>query len=201
MRKQLSGLGVDVLAKPEDIMPAAADPTTYTVAEQKRLDELNRDEALAALTETTTDDIAAETAKRDWLAGILESAKQNPAARGGPSAVTQIANELKSTTDSLVQLTKPPDVTADMQAQLDQANERTRIATESARVNAGVLAAFTGSGDIGAGGSSAYGAAGGVTVNFQSYVPPSPQEARRLADHTVAGLGYQGAPPSPRQVV
>ena len=201
MRKQLSSLGVDVLQKPEDVVDKAPDPSTYTETEQKRLDELNRDEALAALTETTTDDIAAETAKRDWLQGILADAVRNPAARGGASAITAIAGELKSTTDSLANLTKAPDVSADLQAQIDQGKERERIANESAKNNAAVLAAFTGSGDIGAGGPNAYRAAGGVTVNFQSYVPPSPQEARRLADYTVGGIGYQGAPPSPRQVV
>ena len=201
MRKQLSSLGVDVLAKPEDVVDKAADPTTYSDAEQKILDKLNSDEALAALTETTTDDIAAETAKRDWLQGILADAIRNPAARGGASAITAIAGELKSTTDSLANLTKAPDVSADLQAQIDQGKERERIANANAAVNAGVLAAFTGAGDIGAGGPNAYRAAGGVTVNFQSTLAPSPAEARRAADLVVGGIGYQGAPPSPRQVV
>ena len=201
MRKQLSSLGVDVLAKPEDVVDKAADPTTYSDAEQKILDKLNSDEALAALTETTTDDIAAETAKRDWLQGILADAIRNPAARGGASAITAIAGELKSTTDSLANLTKAPDVSADLQAQIDQGKERERIANANAAVNAGGLAAFTGAGDIGAGGPNAYRAAGGVTVNFQSTLAPSPAEARRAADLVVGGIGYQGAPPSPRQVV
>ena len=38
--KQLSSLGVDVLAKPEDVVDKAADPTTYSDAEQKILDKL-----------------------------------------------------------------------------------------------------------------------------------------------------------------
>ena len=71
----------------------------------------------------------------------------------------------------------------------------------NAAVNAVLLAAFTGAGDIGAGGPNAYRAAGGVTVNFQSTLAPSPAEARRAADLVVGGIGYQGAPPSPRQVV
>jgi hypothetical protein len=40
------------------------------------------------------------------------------------------------------------------------------------------------------------GAGAGPAVIFQSYVPPSPREARRLADYTIGGIGYQGGIPS-----
>ena len=42
---------------------------------------------------------------------------------------------------------------------------------------------------------------GSPTLVFQSYVPPSPTEARRLADYTVGGIGYQGATQSSKDSV
>jgi hypothetical protein len=86
---------------------------------------------------------------------------------------------------------------SELQAQIDAANARTDAVTAAAAVNAQALATFSGFGDIGSGGPNALGAAAGpVTVSFQSYVPPSPQEALRLAGYVVGGIGYQNGTPS-----
>ena len=166
--------------------PAAADATTYSADEQKNLDELGRQLALAELTtDDITDDQRVLAAKEKYLAGILTGAGMG-AGRGGVTAVTQIAGDLKSTRDQIAGLTPTtPGITADQQAQADQASRNQTMAAQSAAIDRLVGATLGGS----------------PTLVFQSYVPPSPTEARRLADYTVGGIGYQGATQSSKDSV
>ena len=166
--------------------PAAADATTYSADEQKNLDELGRQLALAELTtEDITDDQGVLAAKEKYLAGILNGAGMG-AGRGGVTAVTQIAGDLKSTRDQLAGLTPTtPGITPDQQAQADQTARNQTMAAQSAAIDRLVGATLGGS----------------PTLVFQSYVPPSPTEARRLADYTVGGIGYQGATQSSKDSV
>jgi hypothetical protein len=90
----------------------------------------------------------------------------------------------------------------DLQAQVDQAKEQTRVANENARLNAQALATFGGSGDIGAGGRNAIEAAqGGVVVNIHSFIPPSIAQATQAAGWITGGLDAQGSRQSPRRAV
>jgi hypothetical protein len=165
--------------------PAAADATTYSADEQKNLDELGRQLALAELTPEITDDQGVLAAKEKYLAGILTGAGMG-AGRGGVTAVTQIAGDLKSTRDQLAGLTPTtPGITPDQQAQADQVARQQTMAAQSAAIDRLVGATLGGS----------------PTLVFQSYVPPSPTEARRLADYTVGGIGYQGATQSSKDSV
>lgn len=175
--------------------PAAeiAAETTYSAIEQAQLDEFGRQIALAELTPEITDDQAALAGKASLLSSILSGAG-NGAGRGGVTAVTQIASELKSTRDQIAGLAGgtssapdigTPGITADQQAQADQAARNQTMAAQSAAIDRLVGATMGGS----------------PTLVFQSYVPPSPTEARRLADYTVGGIGYQGATQSSKDSV
>ena len=168
---------------------AAADETTYNADEQRNLDDLGRQLALAELTPEITDDQGVLAAKEKYLAGILSGAGMG-AGRGGVTAVTQIATDLKSTRDQIAGLTGsspsgPAGITPDQQAQMDQAARNQTMAAQSAAIDRLVGATLGGS----------------PTLVFQSYVPPSPTEARRLADYTVGGIGYQGATQSSKDTV
>ena len=172
---------------------ALADETTYSAIEQGQLDELGRQLALAELTPEITDDQGVLDAKQKYLAGILTGAGMG-AGRGGVTAVTQIAGDLKSTRDQLAGLAGgtssapdigTPGISADQQAQADQTARNQTMAAQSAAIDRLVGATMGGS----------------PTLVFQSYVPPSPTEARRLADYTVGGIGYQGATQSSKDSV
>ena len=172
---------------------ALADETTYSAIEQGQLDELGRQLALAELTPEITDDQGVLDAKQKYLAGILTGAGMG-AGRGVVTAVTQIAGDLKSTRDQLAGLAGgtssapdigTPGISADQQAQADQTARNQTMAAQSAAIDRLVGATMGGS----------------PTLVFQSYVPPSPTEARRLADYTVGGIGYQGATQSSKDSV
>ena len=195
LKGQLAALGVslsEMPANPETITPedaAAAAETTFSVSEQAQLDEFGRQIAMAELTPQLTDDQAALAGKESLLSTILSGAG-NGAGRGGVTAVTQIASELKSTRDQIAGLaggtsSAPSGITPDQQAQADQASRNQTMAAQSAAIDRLVGATMGGS----------------PTLVFQSYVPPSPTEARRLADYTVGGIGYQGGTQSSKDSV
>lgn len=94
----------------------SADATTYTPEEQRAIDELNKRLALAGLTTGTADDRSVLEELNKYLGDILFGAG-NGEGRGGASAITQIANDIKSTRDQIVGLGSTPDQTA-----LDQIN-------------------------------------------------------------------------------
>ncbi len=165
---------------------------TFTDAQQALIDQASKDIALAALTTGFDDDKAGGQELVDVLSGILNTDLGN----GTPNAaIADIAGQLKSAKDNLKSLTDPNN-DPDLQAQLDQANARRVTAEQSAAVNAAVLAAFAGPGDIGVGGSSAQKAS--MNVTFSSLVAPTPQQALQAAQHIATGFGFQGSVGSPR---
>ncbi len=187
------------IEKPED----PEDPD-LTDAQKKLLARDDRDISLAGLTATLEDDKAAAGKKKDDLQTILNSLLSG-AQPSDDELVSSVADMLKSAKDNYASLTTGgTNSDADTQAQIDQANERTRVANESARLNAQALAVFSGSGDIGTGGPNALAAAGGspnVTINYSSLVPAGPQDAARAAGWIAGGFGYQGGIPSTRTTV
>ena len=83
-----------------------------------------------------------------------------------------------------------PDQTADLRAQLDQANARTAAANRASQLAGAFVGAlgFTASGQE---------TAGGVTINVAPGVlPPSPQWLSELAGYTAEAVGGQGFRPA-----
>lgn len=156
--------------------------TGLSEAERAQIESADMQIALAALTEGTGDDQAALAVKEAILAGMLSSGQLS----GRTSAITDVAGQLKSTREELRNLSGSGGLTADQQAQSEQTMNRERIAAQSAFIDRLVGATIGGAGN---------------TLVFQSYVPPSPTEAKRLADYTVGGIGYQGGVPSSRESV
>lgn len=161
--------------------PPAADVLTgLSDAERAQIESADMQIALAALTAGAGDDQAALAAKESVLAGMLLSGQLT----GRTQAITDVAGQLRSTRDELANLSGgsgTPGVSADQQAISEQTMNRERIAAQSAFIDRLVGATIGGAGN---------------TLVFQSYVPPSPTEAKRLADYTVGGIGYQGGIPS-----
>lgn len=196
---RLRGDDADLGAKPSPVMDApdtggggdggaggGGEPppeTTFSGSEQARLAELEAGIALAALTEGTVDDRAALQAKLDFLTPILAAATATQGrGRGGFGAITEIANDLRGTRDNLQQLTDAANTpTADQQQLIDQARSQGLAQGQTAFIDRLAGATMQGAGQ---------------TLVFQSYVPPSPTEAKRLADYTVGGIGFQGQSPS-----
>jgi len=177
--------------------------TGMTDAERARLADLDAAVALATLTPDLGDDTAAAGGKVGLLQQVLAEVQAGGAARGGSPVIADIASQLKQARDNLTSLTTPGGSTqndnADLQAQIDQANERTRIANENTRLSSAALAAFTGSGDIGVGGRSAFEAArGGPVININTLHPGDPATLRAIGDAATGGLGLQPAVSSPR---
>ena len=203
IRAQAAALGADVTAmktNPADIVAdaeeakkaAAGTPdaeTTYTAAEQTALDNAANAVALAQLNtpDDITDDKVAIGGQIVALQAAFNAASSNAGrGRGGIPAVTQIANDLRGAQEQLAGLTPTtPGITPDQQAQADQVARQQTMAAQSAAIDRLVGATMGGS----------------PTLVFQSYVPPSPTEARRLADYTVGGIGYQGATQSSKDSV
>jgi hypothetical protein len=96
------------------------------------------------------------------------------------------------------------DPTGDLQAQLDQANTRVRVAQNEAAINAAFAQVAGGPGDIDTGGfSSARQAAGasGLTQNIYTLHPGDPKTLQAIGSAAAAGFGYQGSRTSPREVM
>lgn len=153
--------------------------STFTEGEQERLDRLDADIALAALTTPTGDDLAAQRAREGFLAPLLAAVQASGGAgRGGSSAITEIAGDLKSTRDTIAELTKAPDITADQQATAEQSYQR-GLATGRGSSIERLVGAATGS---------------PITVNYNA-LTASPRDAAKATETIVAGIGYQGGRP------
>ena len=176
--------------------------TGMTDQERAYLDQLERDVSLAALTEGLGDDQAAASAKVSFLESMLGQA-MGPRPQSA-AVVRDLADQVKSARDNLSSLTggSSTNDNADLQAQIDQQKERTRVAEETARLNAQTLATWSGRGDIGTGAANAYqagSAAPNITVN--TLHPGDPATLRAIGDAATAGFGMQGGRISPRAVV
>lgn len=171
--------------------------TGMTDEERKTLSDFERDKALATLTETLEDDKRVQGALVGFLEGILGHVGERGVSSSG---IADLANRVKQERDNLESFSTGSSVNddPDLQAKLDQERERNRVLSAESLFNKQALQVFGGAGDLGLGGPIGRGA-----TNFiiQSYVPPTPAEARRLADYTVGGMTYQPAVQSPREKV
>jgi TP901 family phage tail tape measure protein len=151
----------------------AADISTYTADEQKKLDDLNKQLALAGLTTTTADDLAALQKIDSFLGGILFGAG-NGEGRGGATAITQIASDIRSTRDQIKGITGGS--SAD-QVALDQINSFVSSYRQATGQFGGNFSSAGGSA------SSASGAQVRITNNYQA--PPEDPHSWS------AGLAYE----------
>ena len=157
---------------------------------QRMIDGYDAKVALAELNDnpldpaTLKDNIAPLTEKAGYLQRALAAAQADPGRFGGPSVVASLARDLKSTRDQITDLNKAPSVTADQQAASDQQYQRGLAAGQTSFIDRLTAATVQGA---------------GPSLVFQSYVPPSPSEARRLADHVVSGVDFQGGRPASSQ--
>lgn len=95
---------------------------------------------------------------------------------------------------------EPIDRSADLEAQLNQANERARVSQRAAQLSEQTLRAFGSSGDLGTGGANARAAAGGPTIVIQTLHPGDPATLSAIASASNAGNSYQGTKTTPRSV-
>ena len=169
LRKKLGEAQLDK----RDAQGAEMDVSTFTDAQQARLDDIDAALAVAELTDTRADDVAALTDREQFLAPLLGAAQS----AGRSTAVTEIAGLLKQTRDSLAEAQKPigaADISADQQLTTDQAFKRGLAQGQSATINRTVDSAF-----------------GGPAVVINTLHPGSPEVARALGDAAAAGFGYQ----------
>lgn len=172
--------------------PEASDDA-YSPDEKRRLSELDRDVALAALTQGTEDDTGAAAAKEQFLTGLLGAAQ---GAGRSADVIRELAEAVGSARSNVASLTgKGTNDNPDLQAQLDQANEKARIADLNSRQNAALWSAWNGPGDIGMGGGPT------VNVSMNMLTGADPRVALNAANAVVAGIGYQGGIASPRTQV
>lgn len=159
--------------------------------EKRRLANLDRDVALAALTEGVGDDLSAAESREKFLSGLL-----NAAVGGGRSApvVTELADMVKTARENIKAFSSSSatNENADLQAQIDQQRARADLAEQNARLNAQTLAAFSGYGDIGT---------GGVNVTVNTLHPGDPRTLTAIGQAAAAGFGFQGGISSPRTAV
>jgi TP901 family phage tail tape measure protein len=166
-------------------LPDAVDPQAFTEEERARLEQLGGDLALAELTATKDDDRSV----LEQMLGVQEGALARVRGSGDGSLIKEVADAVKGTRDQLAGLTSAPDASADLQAQLAQANHRADVAQRTADIASASLSVL---------GSPAGMHPAGIGMQapqivFSSYVPPSPQQAVELGRHVTRGLGYQGS--------
>jgi TP901 family phage tail tape measure protein len=155
--------------------------TGMTDAERARLSDIEKDAALAGLTQTLDDDKAAAGAKVSFLQGILDAALGDPA-RGGSDTIAELATSLKTARDNVTSFSGgTANENADLQAQIDQGNERTRVAEANSKISEAALAAFQGFAAAGPGGL------GGTTVNINTLHPGDPKVWSAVAQTANAG--------------
>lgn len=193
-------LGDDALSGAESDAMALADDeaeTGMTEAERDQLAKIDEDIALAALTDTLDDDRLHAGEKVSLLERVLGELGPGGSRPGTPAAITSVAQALKSAQDTVKDLSRAPDKTADQEAQLAQANARAAAAEEGRRTSDALLRTIMGPGDIGTGGRTA----GGVVIeqNIQTLHPGSPQLLRAIGDAAVSGIALQPSSSPPRE--
>ena len=164
-------------------------------AEQQRLAELQRDQSLAALTQGLGDDEATAGATLGFLEQMLSAAQADPA-RGGASAVRDLADQVKQARDNVASFAgggSAGNDNADLAAQLAQRDEQLRVAKRESEINARSLSVFQGTGDLG---SAAW--RPGITQNIYTLHPGDPATQRAISDAAVSGMDQQASRQSPR---
>ena len=147
--------------------------------------------ALAALTEDLSDDRDAAGQKMGFFENILRAVQADPA-RGGATAIRDIADQLKQARDNVASFSGgSQNDNADLQAQLDQAREEVRIAQRESQINSQALSVFQGWN----------GGQPQVVVNQtnQMLTPSDPGVLMKVGNAAVAGMSYQASRTSPRQ--
>jgi TP901 family phage tail tape measure protein len=187
--------------KPEKDTETEADrikQTGMTDAERGRLADIERDIALAGLTADLGDDRSAAGQKVGFLETILAEALAEPG-RGGSTVIAQIADDLKSARDDATALNGGGGTVEnpDLQAQLEQQRERTRVAERERDIANQAVGVFGGPGDIGTGGSNAFAAARSPII-IQTLHPGDPATLRAVGDAATKGQALQPARTSPR---
>lgn len=172
---------------------SAAEQEMLTTEQQKRLDGIEAAVALASLTEPLSDDQAA----LGDLVSFRESVLAGLQGSGAPSSlIAEAANDVKSARDELAALTSGGSSggpSADLQAQVDQANRRAQIAEDTARIATKSLATLRGAGDLGLG--------GGVVQNIYSLHPADPRTLDLIRNATVGAIDQGTSRQAPRQEV
>ena len=180
--------------------PDEPDAPDLTTAQKTLLAADDKAIALAGLTKGLDDDKAGASKLVDDLQGILNSLTSG-AQPASDDLITDIAGQLKSAKDNFESITTGKGNDPDLQAQIDQANEETRIAREEARLNRQALEVFGGSGDIGAGGRNAMAAATAPTVNVYTLHPGDTRTLDAIGRAATAGVDLQGMRQSVRERV
>lgn len=163
--------------------------TGMTDAERERLTGLQAQQSLAALTAGLEDDKAAAGGIEAFLTGILGAVQSDPS-RGGANAVRDIADQLAQARSNVASFTSggaSANDNADLQAQLDQSREQTRIAQRTSEIDSRALSVFQGAGDIGQ-----------ARIVINTLHPGDPQTLAAIADASVAGISQQASVTSPR---
>jgi TP901 family phage tail tape measure protein len=192
LAKQIADTAVDLQdndASELDVADVRDD--TFNAWEQARLAELDRDVALAELTPQTEDDQKALA----WRAKFLEDLLTNAQVTGrSASVVGELAGMVKQARDDVSALTSSsqPDVSGDLQAQLDQERRRRELSDENARLNQQFLATALTGGDINTGGS------GGPSIVINTLHPGDPRTLDAIGRAATAGVSLQGGVQSPR---
>ena len=190
--EQIAGADTDLLAPSTTGEQDRLADTGMTDQERAALANIERDAALAALTEGLDDDRSAAGRRVTLLEAVLGAAS----GRGlSADTVRDLAGQVKSARDNLSSFTAGSgsiNDNADVQAQIEQQRARADLAERNASLNQRLWQAWTGPGDIGSGRGV------NVTVNQNMLTGADPRVALDAANAVVAGLGYQGGQPSPR---
>jgi TP901 family phage tail tape measure protein len=176
--------------------PSPFDDSGLTKDEKKRLDQLQANQSLAALTPELADDQAAAKATEQYLTGLLGAALSDPA-RGGASVIGALADQVKQARDNVASFTSggaggSVNDNQDVQAQIQQANARADAAERAAQVSSLALSVFQGAGDIGT--------APMIQNNYMLH-PADPGVLRAIGDASVAGMSLQPYVTSTRSTV
>jgi TP901 family phage tail tape measure protein len=173
-------------------------PSLLTDDQQKQLDDI---EAAISLDQVNTpDDTTDDVRDTKSLVGFWEGILANLQSSGAPSSLIKEAaddvlsarNDLKSLTD----IVGPNGTSPDLQAQLDQANRRADVATETARIATGALDVFSGAGDLGFGPGFASGR--GVHIEVNTLHPGDPRTLDAIGRAATAGQSLRTTRQSPR---
>lgn len=167
--------------------------TSAEVAEGKRIE---KDIALAALTSGLEDDKKSAQELVSFLEHVLGETEAEPGPRGGDESIKNIADALKTAQNNLASLSgSGTNENADLQAQVEQANQKADTAKQEAQIANRALEVFGGSGDIGSGGPNAARAAGQPSMVQNNYMlhPSDPQVLATIGAAATAGIGYQGS--------
>ena len=193
--EQIAGADTDLLAPSTTGEQDRLADTGMTDQERAALANIERDAALAALTEGLDDDRSAAGRRVTLLEAVLGAAS----GRGlSADTVRDLAGQVKSARDNLSSFTAGSgsiNDNADVQAQIEQQRARADLAERNATLNQRLWEVWGGATDIGEGRGVS------ITVNQSNLTGNDPRNALDAARAIVTGLGYQGGRPQARTMV